>query len=328
MDLTIIGYDPVGAWTQTVKTVDDLSRYQNPSGITWINLNGLSDGHGPGDEINRLAERYRIHPLTVEDIVTEEQRPKVEEFEDYLFITLKAICLDPRGELVFDRVSLVITGTTVISFQNIPGDSFGGIRRRILNNGGRVRRMGADYLAYTLLDSVVDEYFLVLDALGSGIENFEDRAMDDNDTSFIPDLQRVKQNLLRVRRAIWPLRESLSLLLRLDSPRISAELEPFLKDLQENILQAVETVESYRELLAGVMEVNLSAVSNKMNKVMKVLTIISTIFIPLTFIVGVYGMNFANMPELGFPYGYPITWGLMILIALGMILFFKRRNWM
>ncbi|MDR2483273.1 MAG: magnesium/cobalt transporter CorA, partial [Treponema sp.] len=277
--------------------------------------------------INRLAGFYAIHPLTVEDILNTEQRPKVEEFDNYLFISLKAIRKQPEGEPIFDQVSFVLTGTTLLTFQEIPGDSFDGIRRRILGNGGKVRKMGADYLAYTLIDAVVDEYFLVLDALGSGMEVFEDRALDERDAAFTPDIQTVKQRLLRIRRAVWPLRESVALLLRLDSPKISAELDPFLRDLQENIIQAAETVETYRELIAGVMEINLSAVSNRMSKVMTVLTIISTIFIPLTFIVGVYGMNFQYMPELASRYGYPIVWGCMILIALGMIVFFKRRRW-
>jgi magnesium transporter len=215
----------------------------------------------------------------------------------------------------------------VITFQEIPGDPFDGIRRRIMNNGGRVRKMGADYLAYILIDSVVDEFFVVLDSLGSEIEELEDRAMDEKDSAFIPDMQRIKQRLLQIRRAVWPLRESLNLLLRLESPLISGELAPFLTDLHENVIQAAETVETYRELTAGVMEVNLSAMSNRMNKVMKVLTIISTIFIPLTFIAGVYGMNFAYMPELAYRYAYPIVWGLMILVALGMLVFFKIRHW-
>jgi magnesium transporter len=187
--------------------------------------------------------------------------------------------------------------------------------------------MGTDYLAYALMDSVVDAYFLALDSLGTGLEEFEERAIDENDLSFIPDLQRAKQNLLRVRRVIWPLRESLSGLLRLDSKLIHDELTPFLKDLHDNIIQAVETVENYRDLIAGVTEVNLSSISNRMNRVMKVLTIISTIFIPLTFIVGVYGMNFTHMPELNLPYAYPLTWVVMGLIAGGMLFFFKRRRW-
>jgi magnesium transporter len=179
-----------------------------------------------------------------------------------------------------------------------------------------------------IMDAVVDEYFAVLDVLGAGIEEVEDRAMDQNDRDFIQDIQTVKRNLLRIRRVTGPLRENFAVLSRLESGHISEELEPFLKDLHDNILRAGETVETYRELIAGVMEVNLSTVSNRMNSIMKVLTIISTIFIPLTFIVGVYGMNFSHMPELRYPYAYPLIWGIMILIALGMLIYFKRRHWL
>jgi magnesium transporter len=324
MERTIIGYDPAGSWSRSADTVDELLALRKSPGITWINVVGINNG----DAVNRLAEEYRIHPLTVEDILNAEQRPKVEEFDDYLFVTMRSIRLQEGEELVFERISWIIEGNTVITFQEIPGDSFDGIRRRILNNGGRIRRMGADYLAYVLIDSVVDAFFIVLDFLGSKIEEMEDRAMDEKDKTLIPDVQRIKQRLLQVRRAVWPLRESINFLLRLESPVLSRELIPFLTDLHENVIQAAETVETYRELIAGVTEVNLSAMSNRMNQVMKVLTIISTIFIPLTFIVGVYGMNFAHMPELGFRYAYPITWGVMILIALGMIIAFKRRRWL
>ncbi|MDR0710070.1 MAG: magnesium/cobalt transporter CorA [Spirochaetaceae bacterium] len=323
MDLSIIGYDPVGAWKKSAATVDELLGFRNPAGITWINVDGLDDGGA----INRLAEFFRIHPLTVEDILNTEQRPKLEEFENYLFISFKAISRKPDGELDFDQVSLVILKDVVISLQEFPGDSFEGIRRRILSSGGRIRKLGADYLAYVLMDSIVDEYFSVLEHIGVNIEDFEDRAMNDSDNTFIPDIQAVKQQLLHVRRIIWPLRESLSLLLKLESPLLSGELEPFFKDLYENVIQAAETLETYRELVSGVMEVNLSAVSAHLNKVMKVLTIISTLFIPLTFVVGVYGMNFRFMPELEYRYAYPITWGVMIVIAIGMLIFFKRRDW-
>ncbi|MDR2740655.1 MAG: magnesium/cobalt transporter CorA [Treponema sp.] len=322
MELSIIGYDPAGSWTRTAATVDELLTYKNPAGITWINVDGTDDNNA----ITRLAEVYRIHPLTIEDILDAEQRPKVEEFDHYLFISLKSIS-QKDGELIFDHVSMVIQESTVISFQGLPEDSFDGIRKRIMNNVGRIRRLGTDYLSYLLMDSVVDEYFIVLDALGDTIENFEERAVNDNDPGFIPDIQKTKQKLLQMRRTIWPLRESLSLLLRMDSSLLSGDLMPFFKDLQENAIQAAETVETYRELMAGVMEVNLSVVSNRMNGVMKVLTIISTLFIPLTFIVGVYGMNFINMPELHYRYAYPVVWGVMIVIALGMLYFFKRRHW-
>jgi magnesium transporter len=325
MALSVIGYDPVGAWVKTADTVEELLGYRNTGGITWINVNGLKDGGA----ISRLAQFYRIHPLTVEDILNTEHRPKVEEFEDYLFITLKAIGYkaEDEGRYEYEQISLICTMDTIITFQEIPGDSFDGIRRRILNNVGRIRRLGADYLAYAIMDSVVDNYFLILDTLGAGLEEFEDRAIDENDGAFIADIQRAKQHLFQVRRAVWPLRESLSFLVHLDSPLISDELEPFLKDLQGNVIQAAETVESYRELLAGVREVNFSSVSNRMNNVIKVLTIISTIFIPLTFIAGVYGMNFSYMPELGTRYGYFAVWGVMLLVAGGMVLFFKKRHW-
>jgi magnesium transporter len=252
----------------------------------------------------------------------------VEEFDDYLFITLKEISNPVDSPFTFDQISLVLTANTVITFQETAGDSFDGVRRRILNNLGRIRKLGADYLAYSLMDSVVDRYFLVLDTLGASIEDFEERAVDDKDTVFITDLQETKQRLHHARRVIWPLRESLSLLIRTESMFIKDGLGPFLKDLQDNVIQAAETVESYREAISGIMEVHLSAASNRLNKVMKVLTIISTIFIPLTFIAGVYGMNFTHMPELASPYGYPVVWGLMILVALGMIAFFKSRDWL
>jgi magnesium transporter len=222
----------------------------------------------------------------------------------------------------------VITESTVITFQEKTGDFFDGIRKRILNNAGRIRRVGTGYLAYAIIDAVVDEYFVILDRLGDVIESFEDRAIDESDDTFIRDIQTVKQDILRIRRIVWPLRESINLLMRLENKLINKDLEPFFKDLHDNIMQAVETVESYRELIAGEMEVNLSAVSNRMNKVMKVLTIISTIFIPLTFIVGVYGMNFVHMPELGMRLAYPLTWGVMLCIAIGMIIVFKIRKWL
>jgi magnesium transporter len=323
MELSLIGYDPAGAWTREALSLDELLEYRNPAGITWINLNGLERP----DLVQGLAALYGIHPLTAEDILDTGQRPKAEEFGEYLFVVLKAIRGGNREETDFEQISLIIMEDTVLTFQEVPGDSFNGIRRRILNNAGRSRRMGADHLAYVLMDAIVDEYFLVLDQLGNGIEEFENRALDERDDQFIPDLQKVKQRLLRLRRVVWPEREGVALLQRMDTPLLNRELMPFLKDLQDNLIQAGETVETYRELLAGVLEINLSSVSNRMNKVMKVLTIISTIFIPLTFIVGVYGMNFAHMPELEYRYAYPLTWAVMVLIAGGMLVFFKRRRW-
>ena len=322
MDFSIIGYDLNNAWMQQSPDLEELLQYRNPAGITWINIDKLEDT----EALHLLAETFHIHPLTMEDIMDTEQRPKIEEFDDYLYIVFKAV--NPASYLDFEQISIVLTRDTVITFQEKAGDYFDGIRKRILNNGGRIRRMGTDYLAYVLMDAAVDRYFTVLDEMSSDLEEFEVRAIDQSDKVFIQDIQKVKQDILRVRRAIWPLREGLSFLVRLESKLISAELLPFLKDLYDHIINVTETVEISREIIAGAMEVNLSAVSNRMNNVMKLLTVISTIFIPLTFIVGVYGMNFDHMPELQYKFAYPITWGVMALIALGMIIFFKRKRWL
>jgi magnesium transporter len=327
MDLSIIGYDPAGAWIQKERTVTELLRHRNPAGLTWINMDGLDEV----DEINRMAEVFRIHPLTVEDILDTSHRPKVEEFDDYLFVVLKSIGTESSGEkndVAFRQISLVITENTVISFQEKPGDYFDGIRKRILNNAGRIRRMGTGYLVWAIMDAVVDRYFVFLDNIGGEIEEFEERAVNEKDQNIIPDIQRVKQNLLRIRRVVLPLRENIQVMTRLDSEWLAVEMIPFFKDLHDNVIQAADSVEIYRELIAGVIEVNLSASSNRLNNVMKVLTIISTIFIPLTFIVGVYGMNFKSMPELEYPLAYPIVWAVMILVALGMLIFFKIRRWL
>ena len=322
MLLSLIGYDPAGAWTKTLTSMEELTEWKNPAGMTWIDVEGIDDH----EEINRLAEKFKIHPLTVEDILdTTHQRPKVEEFDRYLFISLKAI--NVSGTIELEHIAIVITEDTVLTFQEKPSDCFDGIRKRILNNAGRVRRMGPDYLAYSIIDTVVDEYFISINSFGSEIEEYEDRALDENDVSIIQDIQEVKRKLLVMRRAIWPLRESIAILMRIDSRLVSSDMAPFLKDLHDHTVQAAETVETYRELIAGIMEINMIAASNRLSKVMKVLTIISTIFIPLTFIAGVYGMNFDFMPELNYAPAYFIVLGVMACIAIGMILFFKRRKW-
>jgi magnesium transporter len=316
-----MGYDPAGVWTKTMTNAQELVAWKNPSGITWISVERLDN---PG-EINKLAEIFGIHPLTVEDILDSSQRPKIEEFDNYIFTTFKAI--DHSNGFEFEQISLVITYDTVITFLEKDSGYFNGIRKRIINNAGRLRHMGADFLAYAIIDTVVDGYFVSIDKAGLEIELFEDRALDDKDDTFIQDVQEFKRKLLKMRRIVRPLRESLSLLMRFESKLISDGMDPFLKDLYEHLIQVAETVDTNRELLSGILEVNMTVASNRLNKVMKVLTIISTIFIPLTFIVGVYGMNFDFMPELRFAPAYFIVWGIMAAIALGMLLFFKRRKW-
>ena len=322
MILSLIGYDAAGVWTRSFTGVEELAVWEKPAGVTWIHTENMDKP----EEVSRLAEIFGIHPLTVEDILDPtHQRPKVEEFDDYLFVAFKAVNL--TEEITLEHIGMVVTGDTVLTFQDKGGNKFDTIRKRIMNSAGRHRRMGADYLAYTIIDTVVDEYFISIDSFGSEIEDFEDRALAEKDDTFIQDIQSVKRKLIRMRRAIWPLRESLFMLMRLDSKLFNNDLDPFLKDLYDHVIQAAETVDTYRELIAGIMEINMTVVSNRLSQVMKILTIISTIFIPLTFIVGIYGMNFTFMPELDFAPAYFIVLGIMVLIAIGMLLFFKRRKW-
>lgn len=326
MKLSIVGYDPVSYWNQELDSVADVHKYRNHGGITWINVTGLSD-HAA---LNQLSEVMRIHPLTLEDILNTEQRPKAEEFDEYLFCSMKMIHWNADDSIPqFEQISFIVKhDNTLISFQEKTNTLYQSIFRKITNNGSRVRKMSVDFLAYEIMDLIIDSYFEVLDKMGSLIEEFELRAMDESDTQFMTDLQKTKQSLMQIRRAIWPLRENLSFIIRLDNSFISDEINPFLKDLQDNVLQIIETLETNRELLEGILDVNLSAISNRMNQIMKVLTIVSTIFIPLTFIAGIYGMNFRNMPELEYEYAYPISIAFMMLIALGMIIIFKKKKWL
>ncbi|MDR2150797.1 MAG: magnesium/cobalt transporter CorA [Spirochaetaceae bacterium] len=324
MSLSLIGYNQSGAWQENADTIDELQVLRTKADHLWINLNQSSDAA----LVRAMSEVYHIHPLTVEDILDNTQRPKAEEFDDYLFLILKMVSRKGEAAPEFEQISMILTGDTLITVQESEGDPFNGIRQRILNNGGRFRRMGIDYLAYAIIDCLIEGYFLTLDSFSLEFEAFEERAFDENDSAFIPDIQKTRRNISSMRRIIWPMRESIAALIHFDSELLHKELEPFFKDILDNIVQISEIVENYRELLSGIMEVNLSAISNRMNRVMKVLTIISTIFIPLTFIVGVYGMNFAYMPELQNRFAYPLVWAVMLIIALAMVLFFKKNKWL
>jgi magnesium transporter len=327
MELSIIGYDPAGAWRREASSLDELLEYRNSGGLTWINIKGLKEA----ESVKSLVDAFAIHPLTLEDILDTEQRPKAEEFDAYLFITFKSLAqADEPGEAGrgLEQISLILTADTVITFQQSNDRLFDSIGERIINNTGRIRRTGLAYLVYAVMNAVLDRYFSELDRMGAAVELLEDRALDENEHTLLADVQREKQALLHLRRVIRPLREGLTLIARLDSDLIGEPLAPFFKDLLDSVTQVFDTVELLRELLVGVMEVHLASMSNRMNKIMKVLTIIATIFIPLTFIAGVYGMNFSNMPELAYPYAYPLVWAVMILIAAGMLAFFKRRHWL
>jgi magnesium transporter len=290
--------------------------------IRWINL----DGHCSDQTVEHLGEIFNIHPLVVEDIQNSGQRAKVEDYGDYLYIVAKMIYFREM-ELVIEHVSFVLHSQYVISFGEVHGDVFEKIRERIQNKGTQVRKSGADYLMYSLLDAIVDGYFDVLEVLGEWIDDVEESVMVTSDKQDIHRIREIKKYLLYIHKYIWPLREVTSWLGKDSSEIVTPATEFYIKDVYDHIIQIIDTTETYRELLAGLMDLHLSNVSYRMNEVMKVLTIISTIFIPLTFIAGVYGMNFVYMPELRSRWGYPLTWLVMVAIAAGMIRFFKKKKW-
>ena len=348
MDISVMIYNQSFSEMHEISTLDEIPQSRDDA-ILWVNINGLKDI----DAIKKLAKMYEIHPLTIEDIFNTKQQPKSESFGNYSFILFKSIQreknfsnkkenpqknkkpmlikkkdqMSNEDEFFIKQISMIIMKNMIITIQEEPVDPFNSVKKRILENHGQVRKMNADYLAYALLDAVVDEYYLTLAHLEEDIENFEERAVLTSNDSFIPDIQEAKKYLFNIKRAILPLREIIITMIRGNLLLINKELKPFLQDLLENLNNAMETIENYREWLTNIMDVNLSVLSYQLNKVMKMLAVISVIFIPLTFIAGVYGMNFEFMPELSRPLAYPIVLSCMGLIASVMIIFFKIRRW-
>ncbi|MFC6672137.1 magnesium/cobalt transporter CorA [Marinobacterium aestuariivivens] len=303
---------------------DDCRRLRASDSVTWVNVGGLHDV----GLITEIASVFELHPLTLEDIVNSTQRPKVEEYDDYLFIALKMLRYNAeRNAVEIEHISLILGQGFVLTFLEDGGDVFDAVRRRIRLKKGRIRGQGPDYLCYALADAVVDHYFLALEQFGDYIESLDEAILDSPQTSHIQEIHRLKRDAIRVRKAVWPLREEIGFLDKSDSPLIAPETGIYMRDLYDHIVQTIEMVEGYRDILASLHDTSLSTVSQRLNEVMKLLTMIATIFIPLTFIVGVYGMNFRHMPELEWSWGYFLIWGLMILIALGMVIQFKRRGW-
>lgn len=302
----------------------DCARLKDGSGITWINVNGIHDV----TLIDALGKQFGLHPLTLEDIVNTNQRPKAEEYEKYIFLVLKMITFnDTQNEIDIENVSLILGDGYVISFQEREGDVFEGARQRIRTAKGRLRGAKADYLAYALMDGVVDEYFVALEKIGAHIEDIDDEIVLAPDATLMQEVHRLKREILFLRKSVWPLREEIAALEKFESPLINGSTRVYLRDLYDHTIQIIDLVETFRDILGGMHDTFLSSVSNRMNEVMKVLTVIATIFIPLTFIAGVYGMNFEHMPELKWPFGYYLIWGIMISIAIGMLAYFKKRKW-
>jgi len=302
---------------------DPKEAFEAGGGITWINVDGV---HEPA-VIDRIGEIAGLHSLTREDIVTTIQRPKVDDFGEYVYIVVRMIRM-ADGEIRSEQVSIVLMPHMVISFQEREGDVFDSIRERIRAGKGRIRKGGSGYLAYALMDAVVDGYYGVFEEIGEEIEVLEEAVVSQPDPAVLHRVYRLKRELIAIRKTIWPLREVVSTLERGDSDLLGDDLGIYLRDVYDHTIQMVDTVETYRDSLTGMVDIYLSSISNRMNEVMKVLTIIATIFIPLTFIAGVYGMNFAMMPELAHPMGYPLALTAMALIAAGEVIYFWKRGWL
>ncbi len=329
--ITVFDYDETTCTEKEVKDVKECLSFKDRPTVTWINVDGVHQT----EVLEQLSSGYLVHHLVLEDILNVNQRPKAEDFGDYIYISAKMLALDDKKEEILEeQVSLILGDNFVITFQEEKGgDVFNEIRQRIRVGKGRIRKMKADYLAYSLLDAIIDNYFVILERMGERIELIEEELLADPDIKVQQAINKTKRQLIFLRKSVWPLREVVRAVTQSESALIRAESLAYFRDIHDHVIQAVDTIEAFRETAASMLDVYLSSLSHRLNEVMKVLTIIATIFIPLTFLAGLYGMNFRteaspyNMPELSWRYGYFSLLGLMAVIVVGMLVFFKKRKW-
>ncbi len=321
--LTLIEYNDTEVIEKEFYALDECMNLINPKMVKWINVDGIHNV----EMIERIGKQFNIHPLTLEDIANTSQRAKFEDFDNYVVSIMKMLNYDT--ELASEQLCVILMDGLVISFQEAHGgDAFDMIRNRIRSGKGRIRKMGADYLAYALLDAVVDCYFNILEKIGDKIELLEDDLITEPTKETMQKLHFMKREMIFVRKAVWPMRELINNFERSETELIKPSTDIYLRDVLDHTVRVIDTVETYRDLLSGMMDIYLSSVSNRMNEIMKVLTIITTIFVPVTFIAGVYGMNFENMPELKSQWGYTITWVVMITIIGSLLIYFRKRKWL
>lgn len=321
--IRVIDYTEKDVQEKEINSIEEAYRYRESKTISWINIEGRDV-----EIIKKIDEHFGIHPLVLEDIVNAGQRPKVEDYGDYLFFVLKMIYFDEsKKEIYAEQIGIVLGDNFVLSFQEKPGDVFDPIRVRIREAKGRVRHSGVDYLMYALLDAIVDNYFVVLERIGEKIDLLEKELLDEPTSQMPLQIYRLKNEVIFLRKQIWPLREVLSNFQRSESKLINESTGIYLRDVYDHTIQVNDTLEAFRDAISGLHDIYLSSISNRMNEIMKVLTIFAAIFIPLTFIAGVYGMNFEFMPELHWHYGYFIVVGIMFSLGLGMVIYFRKKNW-
>jgi magnesium transporter len=323
--VTVMDYNEAGFQEEHFNSVEACLAFKDRSSVTWINVDGLHNV----ENIQKLGDCYGFHPLVLEDILNTDQRPKMEDFDEYVYIVLKMLHNGENPQTVTEQISLILGSNFVISFQEgIEGDVFNSIRERIRAGKGRIRSMGADYLAYSLIDAIVDNYFVIIEKTGERTEDLQEELITSPVAGTLHEIHTLKREMIYLRKAVWPLREVVNSLVRGESRLIKDSTRIYLRDVYDHTIQVIDAIETSRDILSGMLDIYLSSMSNRMNEIMKFLTIIGTIFIPLTFIVGVYGMNFEHMPELKWRWGYFGLWSVMTAIAVFMLFYFKKKKWL
>ena len=323
--ITVIDYDRERLQESEIRKVEECLTFKDKPTVTWINVDGVNNAQ----ILEKMGGYFGLHPLILEDIMNTDQRPKIEDFGNYMYVVLKMLHYDDeKSEVVTEQVSIILGSGFVITFQEREGDVFNPIRDRIRTARGLIRKMGPDYLTYALIDAIVDNYFVILEKLGEKIEYIEDELVTRPTLETLREIHELRRDMIFLRKSVWPLREVVSKLEREGSKLIKETTGIYLRDVYDHTIQVIDAVETFRDMLSGMLDIYLSSISNRMNEVMKVLTIIATIFIPLTLISGVYGMNFAYMPELGSPWGYPLVLLSMAIIVSVMLVYFRRRRWL
>ncbi len=321
--LMLLHYDEREAVEKRIEDVEECQTFRDRPGVTWINVAGMHDVA----RLERLGKTLGLHPLVIEDIFSTDQRPKTENYGEYLYIVLKALGNGGGEEIATEQISLILGRNFVVSFLESDSGLFNGVKDRLLKNPAHYVKSGADYLAYALMDTVVDNYFVIFERLGDRIEALQEALIARPEPENLRSLNALKREILYLRKSVWPLREVVSALQRGDSPLVQKGTGLYLRDLYDHTIHVIDTIETYRDMLSGMMDIYLSSLSIRLNEVMKVLTIIATIFMPLSFIVGIYGMNFRYMPELGWRWGYPLVLVVMAAIAGAMLMYFRRKKW-
>jgi magnesium transporter len=323
--ITIMDYDETHFQEKEIKTIEECFLFKDTPTVTWINIDSLHQV----EILEKLGECYGFHPLVLEDILNTDQRPKMEDYGEYLYIVLRILNYnDKSGEIESEQISLILGPNFIISFQEKEGTFFNPVRERIRNGKGRIRKMGPDYLAYALLDVIVDNYFVIMEKLGEKIEFLEEELVTQPGPETLQTIHHLKREMIFFRKAVWPLREVIGSLERGESPLIKGTSRVYLRDVYDHTIQVIDTIETFRDMVSGMLDIYLSSISNRLNAVMKVLTIIATIFMPLTFIAGIYGMNFKYMPELEWRWGYPVVWFAVVLISVSMLIYFRKKRWL